>query len=50
MKQLNNKQKLIVQLRNAIKQIEKRDDSLDVSCMIIQQQNGEYVIDIHEYL
>lgn len=36
--------------KETIKVISQKDDSLDVSCMIIQNQDGKYIVDIHEYL
>jgi hypothetical protein len=49
-KEKSQKQKLIDVLKYTIKAIEKKDDSLDVSCFIVQNKGGEYYVDVHEYL
>lgn len=48
--ELNNKDKLIKKLKQLIKAINTKDESFDASCIIIQQTDGEYKVDIHEYL
>ena len=48
--ELSQKDRLINILKDTLKSIEDKDDDLDVSCVIIQQHNGRYIVDIHEYL
>ena len=47
---MNPKELLIYKLKKTIKEIEKESDNLDVSCLIVQQQDDDYIVDIHEYL
>ena len=46
----SQKEMLIIHLEKIIKEIKNCPDEIDVSCLIIQQQKGKYVTDIHEYL
>jgi hypothetical protein len=46
----SQKEKLLYILDKTISVIKTQGDGLDVSCLIIQQQGGEYVVDVYEYL
>lgn len=48
--EMSQKEKLIYKLKKTIKAISEKPDSLDVSCMVVRQEDGEYVVDIFEYL